>query len=198
MLYREQEEEETIEQAKTQLERLRKRESGIQPSNFSSNEEPTQEITDTSHQSLEDIWHRSEVGEEVEQDSETDAREETNNPPLTHPVGLVHSSAYSPGTIRSSLVTPGHGESQISKAVEKRVAQPRPLGTGDKIRPQPTETVKTKGTCRSPTTGLFCLQAASANAPITLVTRHSLAQILGPALVIINTTGRGDKLLFGL
>ena len=48
------------------------------------------------------------------------------------------------------------------------------------------------------TTGLFCLQASSASAPITLSTRLSLACTLGSALVIMNTAGRGDELLLGL
>ena len=53
-------------------------------------------------------------------------------------------------------------------------------------------------TCRSPTTGLLCLQASSDSAPFTLVTRQSLAHTLGPALIIMNTVGRGDELMIGL
>ena len=68
-LNRGQEEEETIEQARTQLERIRKREGARIPSDPSSDKEPTQEINVSSYESLEDAWPKSEIGEEVEEDS---------------------------------------------------------------------------------------------------------------------------------
>ena len=174
-LDRGQEEEETIEQARTQLERLRKQEGGRSPSNPSSDEEPTQKINDTNNESLEDTWLKSEIGEEVEEDSETDVREGTKNPPLT-------------GGTRPQEVPEPEGCRETSCPAQTH-------GVADDIQSRSTEAPKT---CRSPTTGLLRLQASSASAPITLVTRHSLARILGPALVIMNTAGRGDKLLLGL
>ena len=62
MVNRGQEEEETIEQARTQLERLRRLEGGRNSSDSSSDGEPTQEIDDTNY--LEEIWLKSEIVEE--------------------------------------------------------------------------------------------------------------------------------------
>ena len=59
MLDRVQEEEETIEQARTQLEGLRKLEGGRSSSEPSSDKEPTHETNDIDYESLEDIGLKS-------------------------------------------------------------------------------------------------------------------------------------------
>ena len=62
----------------------------------------------------------------------------------------------------------------------------------------PAKEKMTLTTCRSPSTGLLCLQASPTSASLSLAIRQSLARTLGPALVIMNTAGRGDVLELGL
>ena len=70
---------------------------------------------------------------------------------LARPEGLVHPS----GTLHSSLAAPGHRESQTPKVAWKQVAQPRPQGAEDDVRPRSVGGLKKKSTHRSPITGLL-------------------------------------------
>ena len=98
MVYRGQEEEETIEQARSQLVSLRSLEGGRNSSDSSSSGEPTWEVNNINHESIQDIRPMWKI---VEEDRETGVR-----------------------TLHSSLAAPGHRESQTPKVARKRVAQP--------------------------------------------------------------------------
>ena len=89
-------------------------------------------------------------------------------------------------------------EPQIPSTAQKQVTQPKPPGVEDDTQSRLVGILKINITFHSPTTGLLWLQASSASAPTILAIRQSLARTLGPALIIMNTAGRGDELLLGL
>ena len=169
-------------------------------------QEKVETIEQEFDESQEDTRLKSETAEEVEEVSETEAREEDRQKevveeskvgPTTVRPGdgllklmiknqLLTKAPTSPvrvihfsGTLQSSLTAPDHTESQTPKAAQKRVTQPKPLRVEDDIQSRLEEVLKISVTCHSPTKGLLCLQASCASARTSAGIRAAAGAVSG-------------------